>query len=61
MTRLVKSLFFLLLLLATSASAQTTAAKANDFLKTLGVATHKVQSADASLTISRISAKNGRH
>ena len=47
MARLLKSLLLLLLLLATSARAQTTAAKANDFLKTLGVATHMVQGADA--------------
>src|ERR1700755_1295982 len=43
----MKSLPILSLLLATSASAQTTAAKSNDFLKTLGVATHMVQGADA--------------
>lgn len=47
MTRLMKSLPILLVLLATSASSQTTAAKASDFLKTLGVATHMVQGADA--------------
>jgi hypothetical protein len=47
MTRLLNSSFILLLLLATSAGAQTTAAKDTDFLKTLGVATHMVQGADA--------------
>jgi hypothetical protein len=47
MARLMKSLLILLLLLATSARAQTPAAKANDFLQTLGVATHMVQGADA--------------
>src|ERR1700741_5421121 len=44
----VKSVIIILMLLVvTSAYAQTTAIKANDFRKSLGVVTHMVQGADA--------------